>query len=116
RELPAVAPGRKMGMVFLLDRRNGKPIFPVEERPVPQTRVPGEQTSATQPYPTLPRPLVPHSLKAEDAWGLTDKDRDACREKIGSLRSEGIYTPPSLEGTVAIPGNAGGRIWSGMAL
>jgi quinoprotein glucose dehydrogenase len=102
-------------MVFILDRRNGKPIFPVEERPVPQTTVKGEQTSATQPFPTLPRPLVPHRLKAEDSWGLTDKDRDACREKIASLRSEGIYTPPSLEGTVAIPGNVGGMNWSGMS-
>jgi quinoprotein glucose dehydrogenase len=115
RDVPAVAVGTKMGMVFILDRRNGKPIFPVEERPVPQTTVKGEQTSATQPFPTLPRPLVPHLLKPEDAWGLTDKDREACREKISSLRSEGVYTPPSLEGTVAIPGNAGGMNWSGMS-
>ena len=115
RDLPAVAVGTKMGMIFVLDRRSGKPIFPVEERPVPQTTTPGEQTSPTQPFPTLPRPLVPHSLKPEDAWGLTDKDRDACREKIASLRSEGIYTPPSLEGTVAIPGNGGGMNWSGMS-
>jgi quinoprotein glucose dehydrogenase len=115
RDVPAVAVGTKMGMVFILDRRNGKPIFPVEERPVPQTAVKGEQTSATQPFPTLPRPLVPHRLKPEDAWGLTDKDREACREKIASLRSEGIYTPPSLEGTAAIPGNAGGMNWSGMS-
>jgi quinoprotein glucose dehydrogenase len=115
RVIPAVVAGTKMGMIFVLDRRNGKPIFPVEERPVPQTTVPGEQTSATQPFPKLPRPLVPHRLKAEDAWGLTDKDRDACREKIASLRSEGIYTPPSLEGTVAIPGNGGGMNWSGMS-
>ncbi len=115
RDVPALAVGTKMGMIFVLDRRNGKPIFPVEERPVPQTTVKGEQTSATQPFPTLPRPLVPHRLKPEDAWGLTDKDRDACREKIASLRSEGIYTPPSLEGTVAIPGNAGGMNWSGMS-
>ncbi|HKE04672.1 MAG TPA: pyrroloquinoline quinone-dependent dehydrogenase, partial [Blastocatellia bacterium] len=115
RDVPAVAVGTKMGMIFILDRRNGKPIFPVEERPTPQTTVPGEQTSATQPFPTLPRPLVPHRLKAEDAWGLTDKDRDACREKIASLRSEGIYTPPSLEGTIAIPGNVGGMNWSGMS-
>jgi quinoprotein glucose dehydrogenase len=114
-DVPAVAIGTKMGLIFLLDRRNGKPIFPVEERPVPQTTVPDEKTSATQPFPALPRPLVPHSLKPEDAWGLTDKDRDACREKIASLRSEGIYTPPSLEGTVAIPGNAGGMNWSGMS-
>jgi len=115
RDVPAVAVGTKMGMIFILDRRNGKPIFPVEERPVPQTTVKGEQTSATQPFPTLPRPLVPHRLKPEDAWGLTDKDHDACREKIASLRSEGIYTPPSLEGTVAIPGNGGGMNWSGMS-
>lgn len=115
RVVPAVAVGTKMGMIFVLDRRNGKPVFPVEERPVPQTTVRGEQTSATQPFPKLPRPLVPHSLKSEDAWGLTEKDRDACREKIASLRSEGIYTPPSLEGTVAIPGNVGGLNWSGMS-
>ncbi|HEX5085452.1 MAG TPA: pyrroloquinoline quinone-dependent dehydrogenase [Blastocatellia bacterium] len=114
-DVPAVAIGTKMGLIFLLDRRNGKPIFPVEERPVPQTTVPDEKTSATQPFPALPRPLVPHRLKPEDAWGLTDKDRDACREKIASLRSEGIYTPPSLEGTLAIPGNVGGMNWSGMS-
>jgi len=115
RDIPAVAIGTKMGMIFVLDRRNGKPVFPVEERPVPQGAVPGEQTSATQPFPKLPRPLVPHRLKAEDAWGLTEKDREACREKIASLRSEGIYTPPSVEGTVAVPGNAGGMNWSGMS-
>jgi quinoprotein glucose dehydrogenase len=115
REVPAVAIGTKMGMIFVLDRRNGKPIFPVEERPVPQTTVPGEQTSATQPFPKLPRPLTSHRLRPEDAWGLTDKDREACREKIASLRSEGIYTPPSLEGAIAIPGNVGGMNWSGMS-
>jgi len=115
KDIPAVAVGTKMGMLFVLDRRDGKPVFPVEERKVPQTTVPGEQTSATQPFPTLPRPLVPHKLKAEDAWGLTDKDRDYCREKIASLRNEGIYTPPSLEGTLAIPGNVGGMNWSGMS-
>jgi len=115
REIPAVAIGTKMGLLFVLDRRNGKPVFPVEERPVPQSKVPGEQSSATQPFPKLPRPLVPHQLKAEDAWGVTDKDRDWCREKIASLRNEGIYTPPSLEGTLAIPGNVGGMNWSGMS-
>ena len=115
RDIPAVAIGTKMGLLFVLDRRDGKPVFPVEERKVPQSDVPGEQTSATQPFPTLPRPLVPHQLKAEDAWGLTDKDREFCREKIASLRNEGIYTPPSLQGTLAIPGNVGGMNWSGMS-
>ena len=115
RNVPAVAIGTKMGLLFLLDRRDGKPLFPVEERPVPQTDVPGEQTSATQPFPKLPRPLTPHQLKAEDAWGLTDQERTYCRDKIASLRNEGIYTPPSLKGTVAIPGNVGGMNWSGMS-
>ncbi len=115
RNVPAVAIGTKMGLLFLLDRRDGKPLFPVEERPVPQTDVPGEQTSATQPFPKLPRPLTPHQLKAEDAWGLTEQERTYCRDKIASLRNEGIYTPPSLKGTVAIPGNVGGMNWSGMS-
>lgn len=115
KEIPAVAVGTKMGMLFLLDRRDGKPVFPVEERPVPQTDIPGEQSSATQPFPKLPRPLVPHQLKAEDAWGLTEKDKNYCRDKIASLRNEGIYTPPSLKGTLAIPGNVGGMNWSGMS-
>ena len=115
REIPAVAIGTKMGMLFVLDRRDGKPVFPVEERPVPQSDVPGEQTSATQPFPKLPRPLTSHQLKPEDAWGLTDKDRAYCRDKIASLRNEGIYTPPSLKGTLAIPGNVGGMNWSGMS-
>lgn len=115
REIPAVVIGTKMGMLFVLDRRDGKPVFPIEERPVPKSDVPGEQASATQPFPKLPRPLVPHQLKAEDAWGLTEKDRQYCREKIESLRNEGIYTPPSLKGTLAIPGNVGGMNWSGMS-
>ena len=115
KEIPAVVVGTKMGLMFVLDRRDGKPVFPIEERPVPQTDVPGEQTSATQPFPKLPRPLVPHQLKAEDAWGLNDKDRAYCRDKIASLRNEGIYTPPSLRGTLAIPGNVGGMNWSGMS-
>ena len=115
KQIPAVAIGTKMGMLFVLDRRDGKPVFPIEERPVPQSDVPGEQTLATQPFPKLPRPLIPHQLKVEDAWGLTDKDRDYCRQKIASLRNEGIYTPPSLKGTLANPGNAGGMNWSGMS-
>lgn len=115
RTVPAVAIGTKMGMLFVLDRRTGEPIFPVEERPVPQTDVPGEQTSPTQPFPQLPPPLVPQQLKPEDAWGMSEKERAYCRDKIASLRAEGIYTPPSLQGSLAIPGNAGGMNWSGMA-
>lgn len=115
KPVPAVVVGTKMGLLFVLDRRDGKPVIPIEERKVPQTDVPGEQSSPTQPFPAFPRPLVPHQLKPEDAWGLNDKDRTACREMIANVRNEGIYTPPSLKGTLAIPGNGGGLNWSGLS-
>jgi len=115
KEIPAVAVVTKVGHVFVLDRETGKPLFPVEERPVPQGAVEGEKPWPTQPFPTLPRPLVPHKLSAEDAWGLTPADRAACRKRIEALRSEGIFTPVSLQGTILFPGNLGGMNWSGMA-
>jgi quinoprotein glucose dehydrogenase len=117
REIPAVIQATKMGMVFILDRETGEPVFPVEERPVPQTTVPGEYTSPTQPFPVKPPPLVPQSLSPEDAWGLTWIDRGACREALEELRIEGIYTPPSLgSGSLNYPGTAGGSNWGGVAV
>ena len=115
REVAAVAVGTKIGHLFLLDRATGKPLFPVEERPVPQTDVPGEQSARTQPFPTRPGPLVPQKLTPEEAWGMTEADRNACRERIQALRSEGVFTPPSLKGTVIFPGNVGGMNWGGMS-
>jgi quinoprotein glucose dehydrogenase len=111
----------KTGNVFVLDRRTGAPLFPVEERPVPQSDVPGEQTSPTQPFPTAPPPLVPQKLTADDAWGVTPEDRARCREWMQSLRAEGIFTPPSLaqsgkQGTLAFPGHLGGVAWGGVAV
>ncbi len=70
-------------------------MFPVEERPVPQTDVPGEVTSPTQPFPSAPPALVPQKLGVDEAWGITAGDKDYCRAAIGALRSEGIFTPPS---------------------
>lgn len=113
--IPAVAQATKMGHVFLLDRMTGEPLFPVEERAVPQTDVPGETTSPTQPFPTFPGPLHPHRLEADQAFGFTPYDRGACRKKIASLRNEGIFTPPSLEGTLQFPGVAGGVNWGSLA-
>ncbi|MBI2689029.1 MAG: pyrroloquinoline quinone-dependent dehydrogenase [Acidobacteria bacterium] len=111
----AVAVGSKTGHIFLLDRATGKPIFPVEERPVPKSDAEGEQPSATQPFPTRPRPLVPHHLNADEAWGPTEADRAACESILKGLRSEGIFTPPSEKGTLVYPGNIGGLAWGGMA-
>lgn len=115
RTIAAVAQATKMGHVFILDRETGVPLFPVEERPVPQTTVSGEQTWPTQPFPVAPPPLVPQTLTPDDAWGLTPWDRAKCREKMTGLRSEGIFTPPSLEGTIIFPGNAGGTNWGSVA-
>ena len=115
REIPAVAVGTKIGHIFVLNRETGEPLFPVEERPVPRSTVPGEEAWPTQPFPKLPLAVVPQKLTPEEAWGLSPADRDACRERIKALRSEGVFTPPSLEGSVAFPGNVGGMNWSGMS-
>ena len=113
--IPAVAVATKMGHVFVLDRRNGAPLFPIEERPVPRSTVAGEEAWPTQPFPVRPRPLVPQRLTADDAWGPTDADRAWCRGRLAPLRSEGIFTPPSLEGSVVFPGLAGGINWGGLS-
>lgn len=115
-EIPALVQGTKTGMLFVLDRETGEPLFPVEERPVPQIGVAGEALSPTQPFPRKPPPLVRHTLTPDDAWGFTPFDRGACREAIAALRFEGIFTPPTLEGTLMVPGNAGGQNWGGVAV
>ncbi len=115
-EVPVVVQATKMGHLFVLHRETGTPIFAVEERPVPASDVPGEQASPTQPFPTAPPALVPHSLAPDDAWGLTPWDRGRCRERIARLRNEGIFTPPSLRGTLMVPGNAGGSNWGSVAI
>jgi quinoprotein glucose dehydrogenase len=114
--IPALAQATKMGHLFLLDRRTGEPLFPVEERPVPQSPVPGELLSPTQPFPTHPPPLHPARLDPEDAFGFTPWDRGKCREHIENARSEGIFTPPSLEGSIHYPGFAGGMNWGSVAI
>lgn len=111
----AVVVTTKMGHVFVLDRATGTPIFPIEERPVPASDVPGEKAWPTQPFPVLPAPLSPARLAPDDAFGMTPEDRAQCRAKIASARSEGIFTPPSLRGTIIYPGNIGGSNWSGAA-
>jgi len=115
RRVPAVVQATKMGHLFLLHRETGEPVFPVEERPAPATDVPGERLSPTQPFPTFPGPLHPHRLEPQEAWGLTPWDRGRCRERLASLRNEGIFTPPSLEGSLLYPGTAGGSNWGGVA-
>jgi quinoprotein glucose dehydrogenase len=107
RGQPAVIQTTKTGMMFVLNRETGRPIFPVEERPVPASTVPGEGAWPTQPFSSLP-PLSPHSWDAQTSNG-------ACQELIRGKRNEGIFTPPSLEGTLVVPSNIGGAHWGGLA-
>jgi len=111
-DLPVVIQGNKTGNLFVLDRETGVPVFKVEERAVPQSDADEERSSRTQPFPVAPPPLVRQQLSADDAWGTNDAERNACRERLARLRSNGIFTPPSVQGTAAIPGNLGGMNWS----
>ncbi|GAC1683764.1 MAG: glucose/quinate/shikimate family membrane-bound PQQ-dependent dehydrogenase [Candidatus Acidiferrum sp.] len=115
KKIPVVIQGNKTGFLYVLHRDTGVPVFPVEERPVPQSDVPGEMTSPTQPFPSMPPALAPQSISAEDAWGITAADREACRNMISGLRNHSVFTPPALQYTLAIPGNIGGMNWSGYA-
>lgn len=116
QSVPALVQATKIGHLFILDRRTGEPLYPVEERPVPQTDVPGEYTSPTQPFPTFPPPVHPHKLSPDDAWGFTFYDRADCREKLAAARNEGIFTPPELDAfSIQYPGVAGGQNWGSLA-
>ena len=115
RDGPAVAVGNKSGHVFLLNRLTGTPLFPVLEQPVPRSDVPGEQAAPTQPFPTKPQSLVPQRVAEEDLWGATPEDLESCRLTFRSLRNEGVFTPPSVRGSIHVPGNIGGLHWGGFA-
>ena len=114
-QVPVVIQGNKTGFIYILNRETGEPTSPIQERPVPPSDVPGETASPTQPFPlTLPA-LTPQRLSADQAWGPTPADREACRTAISQLRNEGIFTPPSVRGSLLYPGNTGGLTWSGYA-
>lgn len=113
--VPAIAIGSKTANLFILNRETGQPIFGVEERPVPKSDVPGEETSPTQPFPVKPAPVSSQKMTADDAWGIDDADRKWCHDEISKLRTGEIFTPPSLEGSLSMPGNVGGQNWGGMA-
>ena len=115
RRVDVVLQATKSGQLFVLDRDTGTPVFPVEERPVPASRIPGEDASPTQPFNTVIPALSPQGMTMDDVWGPTPADRASCVAQIQSLRNEGVFTPPSVEGTVAVPSNIGGAHWGGLA-
>jgi quinoprotein glucose dehydrogenase len=110
---PAIAITTKMGRVFVLNRLNGAPLLPVEERPVQKSDIPGEESWPTQPASTIS--LVPEKLSPDDAFGVNDKEREWCAEKIKAARYGDIFTPPSLQGTLVFPSNVGGVNWGSAA-
>jgi len=116
KTIKALAQTTKMGLVFLLNRETGEPIFPIEERPVPQGAVDGDFVTKTQPFPTKPAPLTPTYLDPEDVFGFTFWDRGYCKKATQDLRNEGLYTPPSLQGSVHYPSAIGGANWGGPAI
>ena len=113
--VPAIIQATKTGQVFVFNRDTGVPIFPIREKPVPGHFVKGEAPSPTQPFSSLPSFASHKAVKPSDAWGLTFWDRRQCERKIAALRSEGIFTPPSEQGTILNPGYGGGSNWGGIA-
>jgi quinoprotein glucose dehydrogenase len=110
---PAIAITTKMGRVFVLDRVSGKPLLPVEEVAAHKGDIPGEEYWPTQPSGIST--AREGALKPEDAFGFTEEEKKWCAERIAASRSEGIFTPPSVQGTLVYPGNAGGVNWSSSA-
>jgi quinoprotein glucose dehydrogenase len=90
-------------------------VWPIEERPVGQTTVPGEQTAATQPFPTRPAPFSVQGFTADDVIDFTPEIRAAALDYLSQFQLGAMFTPPSLEGTVVMPGLIGGAGWGGGA-
>ena len=110
-----VAQVTKTGHVFVLDRDNGQPFLPVAEVAIPTTDVDGEVLSRTQPLPVITPALVPSQIDPDDAFGLTWYDRRDCKRQLAALHSEGLFTPPTLQGTLFHPFTGGGANWGGPA-
>jgi quinoprotein glucose dehydrogenase len=115
REIPAVAQVTKTGFVFVLDRLTGKPLFPVEERPVAPSTVPGELLSPTQPFPLLPAPLARQTVpRREEVGGVTPEHDRVCKALFDEAKVRGgIFTPGDTALTLSLPGTMGGADWSG---
>jgi quinoprotein glucose dehydrogenase len=105
----------KTGLVFVLDRDTGEPFLPIEERPAPQGGAEGEALSPTQPFPVSTPPIVPDRFDIDDTFGITLFDKMACQSALRGLRREGLFTPPSTQGTLLYPFTGGGANWGGGA-
>jgi quinoprotein glucose dehydrogenase len=115
KNVDIVAAASKTGFLYVFDRVSGKPIWPIEERPVPQSDVPGEKSSATQPFPTKPAPFAKQGISEDDVIDFTPELKAAALAELRKYRIGPIFTPPSLTGTIMMPGNIGGGNFGGAA-
>ncbi len=118
RDIDVVAVASKTGYLYVFDRVTGKPIWPIEERPVPQnTMVPGEELAPTQPFPTAPPPFSRQKFTADDLnpYILTPEEREQFRQRILKARNDGNFTPIGFDDVIHMPGNQGGSNWGSTA-
>jgi len=112
----AVAQVTKQAFVYVFDRVTGQPVWPIEEQPVAASNVPGERASKTQPFPTKPAPIDIQGVRDEDLNDLTPEIHKEALD-IASLYDHGpLFTPPSMRGTIQVPGTVGGASWAGAAI
>jgi len=116
KSIDAVAQITKHGLIFMFDRTNGEPIFPIEERAVPQNALPGEQPWPTQPIPSLPQPFARQHFGREDVTDLTPEIHKEMLERYNKVKYNVAFTPPSKEGDWIFPGFDGGGEWGGAAV
>jgi len=113
RPVKAVVQLTKQGLVFVFDRVTGRPLWPIEDRAVPPSDVPGEHAAPTQPFPTRPAPVEIQGVRVEDLIDFTPALRRQALEIVGRYRHGPLYTPPSREGTILMPGITGAINWDG---
>ena len=115
RDIKAVAMVTKQAFIYVFDRITGEPVWPIVERPVPVSSVPGERAAPTQPFPTKPAPFDQQGISEETLIDFTPELRQEALEIISEFEYGGLYTPPSLAGTITLPGGTGGAEWTGAA-
>ncbi len=115
KEVKAVAQVTKQGFTFVFDRVTGEPVWPIEERPVPQSTVSGEKSSPTQPFPTKPPPFEPQGVAVDRLIDFTPELRSEGEAILEQYEYGPLYTPPTTRVTIVLPGWAGGASWAGAA-
>ena len=115
KKVAAVAQPTKMGHIILLDREKGAPLFPIEEREVPDSDVEQEEAWPTQPIPTMPEPFTRQGFSAADLTDITPEAAAYAAKEFAVMRGGPLFTPPSMEGTIMMPGTRGGAEWGGAA-